>query len=131
MRNFMHIILAATLSLSLTACGSADQEARSKSTTAPEVQERLKSPAKPLVVDVREPSEFESGHINGAVLVPLGSVEKGLPGVDKDREIVLVCRSGRRSGKAQEILAAQGYTKLQNMEGGMLAWEKLGYPVVK
>lgn len=127
----MHIALAATLLLSFAACGSADQETRSRVTTAPELQERLKSAKKPLVVDVREPSEFDSGHIDGALLAPLGSVDKGLPGVEKDREIVLVCRSGRRSAKAQEILAAQGYTRLQNMEGGMLAWEKLGYPTVK
>ena len=86
---------------------------------------------KPLVIDVREPEEFEAGHIAEALLAPLESVEEKLAAVPKDREIVLVCRSGRRSGKAWEMLAARGYTKLWNMEGGMLAWEKLGYPVKK
>ncbi|HEY0592857.1 MAG TPA: rhodanese-like domain-containing protein, partial [Thermoanaerobaculia bacterium] len=54
---------------------------------------------------------------------------KELEDVPKDREIVLVCRSGNRSGKAQRILAERGYTGLENMEGGMLAWEKHGYPI--
>lgn len=86
---------------------------------------------KPLLVDVREPGEYDEVHIQDAMLAPLGSVAQGVAEVPKDREIVLVCRSGRRSGKAQELLTARGYTRLQNMEGGMLAWERNGYPVVK
>jgi rhodanese-related sulfurtransferase len=96
------------------------------------VHARLQSKdAKPLIVDVREPHEFEAGHIDGALLAPLAAVKEKLAGVPKDREIVLVCRSGRRSGKAWETLTAAGFTKLWNMQGGMLAWEKLGYPVKK
>lgn len=101
-------------------------------TTTPEaVRERLESKdARPLVVDVRELSEYEAGHIGEALLVPLGTVKDALTDVPKDREIVLVCRSGRRSARAYEILAERGFTNLRNMQGGMLAWEKLGYPVV-
>ncbi len=121
----------------LTACGASDlapnaaRGDRPTVITAQAVHARLQSKDKPLIVDVREPSEFQEGHIKGAKLVPLGSVEQGVAGIPKDREIVLVCRSGRRSGKARELLAGRGYTRLQNMEGGMLAWEKNGYPVVK
>jgi len=86
---------------------------------------------KPLVVDVREVEEFAAGHIAEAQLAPLGNVEESLADIAKDREIVLVCRSGRRSGIAAERLAAKGFTRLWNMEGGMIAWEKLGYPVEK
>ena len=93
-----------------------------------ELHQRLaKKDAKPLVVDVRETSEWDEGHIDGALLKPLGSIDE--LEVDKNREIVLVCRSGRRSAKAFEVLAARGYTKLWNLEGGMLEWEKRGYPV--
>jgi rhodanese-related sulfurtransferase len=86
---------------------------------------------KPLIVDVREPEEFNGGHIAGALLAPLAGVADSMERVPRDREIVLVCRSGRRSGKAYEVLAARGFSSLRNMEGGMLAWEKLGYPTVK
>lgn len=100
--------------------------------TAEALHQRLQSQdEKPLVVDVREPHEFEAVRIDGARLAPLGTVVAELEDVDKDREIVLVCRTDNRSGKAQKLLAAQGYTRLQNMEGGMVAWEKRGFPVVK
>lgn len=100
--------------------------------TAQGLRERLIAASEqPLVVDVREPDEFEAAHIAEAKLAPLGTVVKDLEGVDRNREIVLVCRSGRRSAKAYELLAAQGFRRLENMEGGMLSWEKLGYPVVK
>ena len=96
------------------------------------LQQRLSGKgAKPLVVDVREVEEYQSGHIAGARLAPLAKVEEGLAGVPRDRELVLVCRSGRRSAKAYELLAERGFTRLWNLEGGMLAWEKLGYPVTK
>lgn len=84
-----------------------------------------------LLVDVREPEEFREAHIEGATLAPLSTTASALEGVEKDREIVLVCRSGRRSEEARKALAADGFTRVQNMEGGMLAWEKLGYPVVR
>lgn len=114
----------------LFSCGVRAEE--QKTMTAQAVHERLQSEGeKPLVVDVREPDEFEAGHIDQAMLAPLGSVDKDLAGVAKDREIILVCRSGRRSGIAAKLLSERGYTKLWNMEGGMLAWQKLGYPIVK
>lgn len=123
------LIGAAALAI---ACGATAEEEKIRTATAETVRQRLESEAaRPLIVDVREPDEFEAGHIREALLAPLGNVEKELSSVPKDREIVLVCRSGRRSGKAYEILAASGYTNLWNMEGGMLAWQKLGYPVVR
>ena len=97
--------------------------------SAKALRSRLASQPSPLVVDVREIEEFEEGHIDAALLKPLGTIESFK--ADKDREIVLVCRSGRRSGIAYEKLAALGYRNLWNLEGGMLAWQKLGYPVVR
>ena len=119
------------LALALIACSAL--AADETSTITPEaLRQRLTAPdAQPLVVDVREPEEFEGGHIAEAQLAPLGNVEESLKNIAKDREIVLVCRSGRRSGIAAKRLAEQGFTRLWNMEGGMIAWEKLGYPVEK
>lgn len=100
--------------------------------TAGELQKRLTAKdAKPLVVDVREKAEYDAVHIDGVLLAPLGNVVADLEKIDRSREIVLVCRSGRRSAKAYEALAAKGFTSLHNLEGGMIAWEKAGLPVVK
>ncbi|HEU5161764.1 MAG TPA: rhodanese-like domain-containing protein [Thermoanaerobaculia bacterium] len=133
------LILAVGLAVVLSACGArgtgagddAATDPKTATITAEALRQRLQSDeVKPLVVDVREPHEFTQGHIEGARLAPLGRVIEDLGGVEKDREIVLVCRSGNRSGKAQKLLAERGYTSLANMDGGMLAWEKQGYPVV-
>lgn len=93
---------------------------------------RTQAGEKPLIIDVREPNEFEAGHIEGAKLMPLGSVEKTVPaaGIAKDQEIVLICRSGNRSAQAYKKLEALGYTNLINIDGGMNEWAKIG-PVTR
>lgn len=98
---------------------------------AEELHARLQGAEVPMVIDVREPDEFEAGHIGVARLAPLATVTKALEQTPRETEIVLVCRSGRRSGIAYRALAELGFTRLANLEGGMLEWEKLGYPVVK
>lgn len=86
---------------------------------------------KTRIVDVREPAEFtgELGHIPEAELVPLGTIESAAKGWDRDQEIVLVCRSGNRSGRAAAALAAMGFRRAMNMVGGMLAWNDAKLPV--
>lgn len=126
---FLAVVLSAIGSI---ACAGGEQDAKPMATvTVEEAHQRLAAEAKPLVVDVREPDEFAAGHIEGALLAPLGNVEEGVKDVAKDREVLLICHSGRRSAKAYERLAAIGYTKLWNVEGGMVAWEKAQYPVAK
>lgn len=131
--TFISRVSTLVLAIALVACAApAQNEAKSGTITVEALQKRLAEKEKlPLVVDVREPHEFDAGHIEGAMLAPLGNVTASLDGIAKDREIMLVCRSGRRSAKAQELLAARGFTSLSNVEGGMLAWEKAGYPAVK
>ena len=95
--------------------------------------------SRPLVVDVREPREFRQGHIPGAHLAPLpklltaapGDREGvapgiGMPGLPHDRDIVLVCRTGRRSIRAAAALQHFGYRRLHILQGGILAWEAAG-----
>lgn len=83
------------------------------------------------LVDVREPDEFtgELGHLEGAELVPLATVAESAASWDRSAEIVLVCRSGGRSGKAAAALANMGFTRLVNMVGGMLAVNEAKLPV--
>ena len=83
------------------------------------------------VVDVREPDELtgELGHIIGVEHVPLATVEAAARSWSKDDEVVLVCRSGGRSGRAAAALAAMGFRRVMNMAGGMLAWHEAKLPV--
>ena len=84
------------------------------------------------VLDVREPSEFASGVIQGAVLIPLGQVEKRVAELDafKDQPMLVVCGSGGRSAQAIKVLSKYGFTQLTNIKGGMNAWRKAKLPVV-
>jgi glyoxylase-like metal-dependent hydrolase (beta-lactamase superfamily II)/rhodanese-related sulfurtransferase len=80
------------------------------------------------ILDVREPEEFtgELGHIDGAVLVPLGQLRARVAEVSRERPIVSVCRSGGRSAQACSILEGTGLERVANLSGGMLKWRALG-----
>jgi sulfur-carrier protein adenylyltransferase/sulfurtransferase len=87
--------------------------------------------SKVRLVDVREPHELdgELGRIARIESVPLSSVEAASRAWNKEEEIVLVCRSGGRSGRAAAYLAAVGFARVMNMVGGMLAWNDAKLPV--
>ena len=84
----------------------------------------------PLVLDVRQPAEYKSGHIAGTKLIPLHELQDKITQLPKDRPIIAVCRSGSRSGRAARILTEAGY-EVENLRGGMIAWEMAGFPVKK
>lgn len=87
-------------------------------------------PGQPSVLlDVRENHEWEAGHAPGAVHVPLGELSARLETLPHDRQIITVCRSGRRSALAAQQLGRHGYTVV-NLGGGMTAWAAAGLPVV-
>ena len=77
------------------------------------------------IVDVRYPNEWEAGHIEGAVHVPLDYVLDRLEELDRARPVVAVCRSGSRSAEAAEELAAEGFD-VRNLKGGMEGWAAEG-----
>ena len=76
------------------------------------------------VIDVREPDEFNGplGHVPGAKLIPMGSLLEKQETLEKQRPIVLVCRSGARSAQATVMLGQAGFDKVANLSGGMLRW---------
>ncbi|MBY5957029.1 rhodanese-like domain-containing protein [Membranicola marinus] len=78
------------------------------------------------LIDVREPFEYEEANIGGQ-LIPLGDIADHLEELEKwkDEEIVLMCRSGARSGNAQKFLQAEGFSKVYNLKGGILAWQEM------
>lgn len=75
-----------------------------------------------FLVDVREPVEYEAGHIPGAVNVPLGRLEQEAAGWEREREILVICGGGRRSVLACRRLLAMGFTRAMNVDGGMRRW---------
>ncbi|HEV3212451.1 MAG TPA: rhodanese-like domain-containing protein [Acidimicrobiales bacterium] len=81
-----------------------------------------------LLLDVREPDEFDAGHAPGATSVPLGELGARLDELEGARMVVCVCRSGVRSAAAAEALTGAGYDAA-NLVGGMLAWAAEGLPV--
>ncbi|GGH78059.1 rhodanese-related sulfurtransferase [Pullulanibacillus pueri] len=87
-----------------------------------ELHEGLRSGKQLSVIDVREDEEVAKGMIAGAKHIPLGDIENHLDEIDKTIEHIMVCRSGGRSTKACQILMGKGY-KIQNLVGGMIAWE--------
>jgi len=84
-----------------------------------------------LILDVREQSEYDAGHIPGVTLIPLNDVPKRLNEIPKDKPVIVTCRSGNRSGQATDFLRQQGYTNVHNMTGGINAWQQAGYAVEK
>ena len=83
------------------------------------------------VLDVRTPQEYAEGHVPGAVNVPQDQLASRLAEVPKDKDVVIYCRSGRRSALAADVLAANGYSRLSHLEGDMNAWIAKGRPVEK
>lgn len=83
------------------------------------------------IIDVREAHEYSGdlGHIPGAELVPLATVPVKARGWEPDTEIVVVCRSGGRSGAAARQLVQMGFTRVMNLRGGMLAYDAARLPV--
>ncbi|MDD5461857.1 MAG: rhodanese-like domain-containing protein [Methylococcales bacterium] len=83
---------------------------------------------KAVIVDVREDSEWNEGHIPGAIHIPLGQLNERLPELKlyKDSTVITQCKSGGRSAKALDILKSAGFSKVYSMEGGIMAWDEAG-----
>jgi molybdopterin/thiamine biosynthesis adenylyltransferase/rhodanese-related sulfurtransferase len=99
--------------------------------TPAQVAERLKSGERLVLVDVREPYEWQAGHVESATHIPLGELQKRVAEIPKDGEIVMICRSGGRSEHARQFLASAGYANVKNMVGGMQRWSREVDPGVK
>jgi sulfur-carrier protein adenylyltransferase/sulfurtransferase len=89
--------------------------------TVKELKQRMDAGDDVFVLDVREPYEYQIANL-GAKLIPQNDVPKRLDEIDRQREIVVHCRSGQRSQRIAEYLAQQGYPKVKNLAGGILAW---------
>ena len=97
--------------------------------TQEEAKKIMDSGAPHIVLDVREQDEFDEGHIPNAILIPYTEIDAKAEGIltDKDAQILVYCRSGRRSKIAAESLVNLGYTNVKEF-GGIIDWE---YEIVK
>lgn len=75
-----------------------------------------------LLIDVREPSEYEAGAIQGSQLIPLGTLPDELDGLPKDRDLWIHCQGGMRSARATQLLLDRGFERVWNVSGGYRAW---------
>jgi molybdopterin/thiamine biosynthesis adenylyltransferase/rhodanese-related sulfurtransferase len=87
-----------------------------------QLAQRLERGEKLEIIDVREPYEWQIGHIPGARLVPLGQIAEEIPRLDKRRETILYCKVGGRSMNAARQLASAGVADVRNLAGGILRW---------
>ena len=90
--------------------------------TVTELKARMDRGDAPMIVDVREPAEFEICRIPGAVLIPLNQLPSRVAELDPDKEIVLQCKVGGRSASATAFLKRAGFSRARNLTGGILAW---------
>jgi rhodanese-related sulfurtransferase len=85
------------------------------------------------ILDVREQSEYDTGHVLNSKLIPLGKLKERMVEMEKfkDQPVLVVCRSGNRSGTACFLLGKQGFTQVYNLAGGVQAWQKSNLPLEK
>jgi len=93
-----------------------------KEISVQELKEKLDNGEDFQLIDVREDFEYETSNIGGQ-LIPLGGILIEAAKIDKNKPVVVMCRSGKRSAAAIMQLEQQGYTNLSNLKGGILAWQ--------
>ena len=81
------------------------------------------------VLDVREQYEYDEKHIPNVTLLPMSEIQNRLDEIPTDKEVIITCRSGNRSGQVTQFLEQNGFDNVHNMQGGIIAWEEAGFPV--
>jgi len=93
------------------------------------VESKRRVEAGALLLDVRNPDEWQAGHAEGAAWIPMSELAERQEEIPTDREIVVICKSGARSGRVAQALVAAGY-EAANVAGGADAWQAAGFPIV-
>lgn len=94
-----------------------------------ELSARRASGTAPVVIDVRTPEEYATGHIPGALNIPFDEVAARISEVDAPHGVALYCMVGPRARKGESALLGAGYTSVFHLEGGLAAWQAEGFPV--
>lgn len=125
MRHGIALLLATCLALAPVAWAGNDA-----AISQTQLMESLASGQAPALIDVRTPEEFQSGHIPGAVNIPLQSFPRRLSELAayQDREVVLYCEVGGRAARGGSWLASRGFQQIRLLDGHMSAWRGAGLP---
>jgi rhodanese-related sulfurtransferase len=122
--------LVALCTLLATAAFAGDPApSEAPSISASELQEQRHTGDAPVVIDVRTPEEYASGHIPGAVNIPFDEVAQRVGEVDAPHGVALYCMVGPRARKGEAALLELGYGPVFHLEGGLAAWQAAGLPV--
>ena len=92
--------------------------------SAAQLAERLSRGERLVLLDVREPHEYQAGHLEDSTHIPMRQLPRSLDQLPRNAEIVVYCRSGARSASAQHFLMANGFARVKNLAGGMIAWKR-------
>lgn len=92
-----------------------------KEVTNDEIEEKIND-KNSIILDVREPSEYELEHVPNSIPIPLGELVQRLDELDKSTTTYVICRTGNRSGQAVEYMMTQGFTDVHNVLPGMINW---------
>ncbi|WP_232695489.1 rhodanese-like domain-containing protein [Brevibacillus daliensis] len=90
--------------------------------SAEEFKEKMSQRGKVVLIDVRQPDEYKSGYIAPAINIPVGQIQSRLNEINKNKEVLLYCKSGMRSKLAAKILKKNGYTNLVQLRRGVTGW---------
>lgn len=123
MKGLFFVITFAVLLVGTASC----QEGAAPVLSKAAFQEKMSTLPEAQLVDVRTPKEFEEGHLEGAVNIDYLDDEAfntGIKSLDKNKPVLLYCRSGRRSAEAGRILLEQGFKEVYDLQGGYLEWTK-------
>ena len=103
--------------------------AKAPSISANELNARRESGPAPVVIDVRTPGEYATGHVPGAVNIPFDQIAKRIGEVDAPHGVALYCMVGPRARMGESALLAAGYETVLHLEGGLAAWQAAGLPI--
>lgn len=131
MKTFIKHIFIVGLVLviaTMVGCSPATEVAVQKSVSVDEAHNLVEDGA--FLLDVRELSEWNTAHIDGATLIPLGELANRVNEVPKDQLVVVICRSGNRSQAGRDTLLNAGFENVTSVDGGLNNWIASGYPSV-
>ncbi len=131
--NHLFLVGAFVVVLGLVIKSEYDHQTGKANQLDPTAAIRLMNGDDAVVVDVREASDFNKGHIKDAKNIPMSSLKDQLDGVAKSRDkpVLMYCRSGNISGKACRVLKRAGFTNVHNLAGGVLGWQDANLPLTK
>jgi len=122
-------IVAALLAALATACTTSKSKGQG-AISAEQVKQQM-TDLNTLLLDVRTPDEYKDGHIPGAKNIPVQELDRRLNELDRQKNVIVYCRTGHRSTKAFHILKQNGFSAVRNFKGSWTEWTRLGYPIEK